>query len=312
MRLIAVIAFVGLVTACNTGNAPVANSANSNATTANTGTATTTEAPSKEVLAAREKEAIEAWKNKDGKFFEGFLSTNFVMMDGANRPDKAATMKMIAENPCEVKSYSISDEAVTNISPDVAAITMKLTADVECDGKKMPTPVTTSSLYVREGNEWKGAYHTETPVIDPNAKTDGAKMPPPASKPSTTAGTSNKELAATLLEREKGAWDAWKAADRAKLDDFVAANGFAVGMSGERMATKADILKAWTEPCEVGDIKLSDEHAVELTPTVAVLIYKGTASGKCGEMEIKPQWATTVYVKEGETWRGAYFVASPV
>lgn len=312
MRSIAVIlvAAVGLISACNTANAPGSNSTNTNAnaSTANASSANTASAPSKDVLAAREKQAFEAWKNKDGKFFEGFLTGNFVMMDGANHPDKAATVKMIAENPCEVKSYSMSDEAVTNIAPDVAAITMKIEADVTCDGKKMPSPVTGTSVYIREGNEWKGAYHSEVAIVAPNAKPATGTAPPP---PAKTTAPANKELAAMLIEREKGAWDAWKAQDRAKLDDFIAPNASAVGMFGERMATKADILKSWTEPCEVKDIKLSDEHAVQISPTVALLLYKGTATGKCGDMDIKPQWATTVYVKEGETWRGAYFVASP-
>ena len=114
-----------------------------------------------------------------------------------------------------------------------------------------------------------------------------------------------------MIEREKFIWDAWKNHDSAKIEGFVTSGASAVGMMGDRLATKADIVKSWTEPCEVKDIKISNEHAVEISPGVALFLYKGTATGKCGDMTIMPQWATTVYVKEGDTWKGAFFVASP-
>src|SRR5688572_10327507 len=87
MRLITgffLLAAICISIGCNTAVAPTVNTANSNvkATTsnANTNPASNSAAPSKEVLAAREKQAFEAWKAKDGKFFEGALAPNFVMM----------------------------------------------------------------------------------------------------------------------------------------------------------------------------------------------------------------------------------------
>ena len=81
-------------------------------------------------------------------------------------------------------------------------------------------------------------------------------------------------------------------------------------MFGERLPNKAEIVKSWSEPCDVKSVTLDNEHAVEISPGVALLIYKGTATGKCGEMDIKPQWAATLYTKQGETWRGAFFLAT--
>ena len=297
--------------ACNNAGTPPANTANANAnkgnTASNANTAATTAAASKEELVAREKQAFEAWKNKDGKFFEGFLIPGFVMMDGAYRGGKDDTAKMIAANPCQVGASTMTDEKVTNVSPQVAVITMKVTADVTCDGKKMPSPVTSVSVYVREGNEWKGAYHTEIPVAAPDAK----PAPPPPPPPPSSSLQANASLAATLIEREKFIWDAWKEHDAAKVGDFLTTDASAVEMGGGILATKADIVKAWTTPCEVKDIKITNEHAVEISPGVALFLYKGTATGKCGDMNVLPQWATTVYVKEGDTWKGAFFVASP-
>lgn len=294
--------------ACNNAGAPPVNAnANRSNSSANANVASNP-ASTKESLTALEKKAFEAWKGKDGKFFEGFLSPNFVMMDGGYRGGKADTAKMIGANPCEVKSYTMSDEAVTNVSPDVAVITMKVTADTACEGKKMPSPVTSASIYVREGNEWKGAFHTEIPIASPDAKPGPPPPPPP---PGTAPLQSNATLAAALIEREKFIWDAWKTHDKTKIEEFVTSGASAVGMMGERMATKADIVKSWTEPCDVKDVKISNEHAVEISPRVALFLYKGVATGKCGDMNVMPQWAATVYVKEGETWKGAFFVAAP-
>lgn len=301
------LAIVCVSIACNSAGTPPANTANANVNTTNTNTAANSSTPLKDVLAAREKQAFEAWKSKDGKFFDGFLIPNFVMMDGGYRADKANTVKMISDNPCEVKTYSMSDEQVTNVSPQVAVISMRVTADVTCEGKKMPSPVTSVSVYVREANEWKGAYHTEVPVASPDSKAGQPPPPPPAS----AAPQSNAALAATLTEREKFIWEAWKDHDKAKIEEFVTSGASAVGMMGDRLAAKADIVKSWTEPCDVKDIKISNEHAVEISPGVALFLYKGTATGKCGDMTIMPQWATTLYVKEGDIWKGAFFVASP-
>lgn len=314
MRLITglfLFAIIFVSIACNNAGAPQANTANANTnvtnSVANTNTISNSTIPTNESLKARETQAFEAWKDKDGKFFDGFLIPNFVMMIGAYRGDKTSTVKMFSENTCEIKNYSMSDEHVTNVSPQVAVITMKVTADATCDGKKVPSPVTSVSVYVREGNEWKGAYHTEIPITTPGAKPG----PPPPPAPASAAMTPNAALTADLIEREKFIWDAWKNQDKAKIEDFVTSNASAVGMSGERMPTKAEIVKSWTEPCEVKDVKISNEHAVEIRPGVALFLYKGTAGGKCGDMAIMPQWATTLYVKEGDTWKGAFFIAAP-
>lgn len=305
------LAIICVSTACNNAGTPPANTANATTnsanSTANTNTVANATATSKEALETLEKQAFEAWKGKDGKFFESMLTSGFVMMDGAYRGNKADTVKMISANPCEVKSYSMSDEQLTNVSPQVAVITMKVTADVTCEGKKMPSPVTSVSIYVREGSDWKGAYHSEVPIVSAGSK-PGQPPPPP---PAASAPQSNTALAATLIERERFIWGAWKSHDAAKIGDFISTNASAVGMMGDRLATKADIVKSWTEPCDVKDITISNEHAVEISPGVALFLYKSTATGTCGNNPVLPQWAGTVYLKEGDIWKGAFFIASP-
>src|SRR5690242_17152010 len=114
--------------ATNATNATNANAANTNANT--NVAANPSGGASKDALLALEKQAMEAWKNKDSKFFDGFLAANFMMMENGRHVDKAAVVKMIGEHKCEVKSSSLSDEQVTQVSPEVAVLTTKLTQDM--------------------------------------------------------------------------------------------------------------------------------------------------------------------------------------
>ena len=294
--------------ATNATNATNANAANTNA---NTNVASNPSGgASKEALVPLEKQAFEAWKNKDSKFFDNMLAANFMMMENGEHHDKATTLKGIAANPCEVKSWSMSEEQVTNVSPDVAVLTSKLTQDVACNGKPEPGQVTSSTVFVKQGTDWKAVFHGEVPIVDPKAAPAKAAAPAPAG-PAQPAPGGNAELTAKLIAIEREGWEAWKNADRAKLDSIIADNAMAIGMSGSRLNTKADMLKAWTEPCKIDSITLSNEHAVEIAPGVAMLMFKGDAKGKCGDMDVKPEWDTAIYKQNGDKWQVAYFWASP-
>jgi len=145
-----------LLAACTPPAANAPSNANANSANANANVATTKPAvPTAEALTALETKAIEAWKNKDTKFWDTFLADNFVSIgpDG-KRMSKADVVKMMANDKCENKSYSFSDQHVTPVGADAAVITMKVDSDYTCNGQKGPSPAITASLYERSGNEW--------------------------------------------------------------------------------------------------------------------------------------------------------------
>jgi hypothetical protein len=295
-----------------------ANTNAGNANTANANTAATKAAPTADALLALENKAFEAYKAKDGKWFEGFLNDKFVMFGPAGRVDKAGAVKMISEDKCDVKSFSFSEPHVTPVTSDVYVLTVKAEEDITCDGKKIPTPVRAGTVYVRSGSEWKGAYHNEVPIKDVATATSGEKAsppPPPASKATESPATGTApaaDLTATLMAIEKSAWEAWKNKDSKILDGLLSKDMAAVGQSGAFTATKADTLKAWLDPtCNISSVTVSDGQAVEIVPGVAILTFKGVGVGKCGDMNVKPGWGTTVYFKEGDTWKAGYYFESP-
>ena len=191
MNKIVYLMFLAVIAAIFTGCTPPANTntaANAN-TNANTkpGPAAPTVAALKEI----ETKAFEAYKNKDGKFFEGMLDDKFVMGGMAGQKvDKAATVKEISEHKCVINSFAFADEKMVPLGADAAAIVMKVTVDGTCpDAKgtqeKMPSPAMSASVYVRSGETWKAAYHNEIPVVDPKAapaKTDEKAAPAPPAK----------------------------------------------------------------------------------------------------------------------------------
>lgn len=298
-------------------NPPAANTPPTNANTGNTNAAPKAAAPTKEALVAMENKAFDAWKNKDGKFFEGFLTDNFVMFDGkGNHLDKAATVKMIGEHKCDLKSFSFSDEKMTMAGADAAIVTMKVTSDGTCGGQKMPSPVISASVYVRSGDTWKGAYHNEVPVVDPkNMKADASKPAPPAKKDETAGKKDAADSGAItdqLVALEKKGWEAWKAGDTKTLDEITHKDLMFVNLFGNVYATKADTIKAWTEPkCDVKSYSVTDGHGVSLTKDASILLFKGSAEGTCGDAKLSSLWGTSIFVKEGETWKLAYMFETP-
>jgi ketosteroid isomerase-like protein len=319
-------------------NAPPANTnaANTNAN-ANANTAKTSAAPSAEALMALEQKASDAWKNKDGKFFDGFLTTNFVGFDDHGRRSKREdVIKMIGESKCEVKTSSMSDPHVTPVGSNVAVITTKVTADYTCGGKPGPSPVTAASVYVKDGDTWKGAYHNEVAVMEPKEeKPDDKKAPPPppkkeekkpaanttaanTTKPANTSANTNaaakpEDLTATLTALEKAGWEAWKTRDAAKLHGTLTNEITFVDMMGKVTAGQDQVIKNWTEGnCDVKTVDITNSEATEISPGVAILTYKGHASGTCDGHPLMDLWGTTVSVKEGDTWKAAYIFETPM
>src|SRR6266576_2113916 len=83
-----------VLTACD-GNAP-ANKANA----ANAAEKTRRAAPTKDALVALEKSSYEAWKSKDAKFWDTFLSDKFVGYGSSGKLDKTSATKEYTGADC--------------------------------------------------------------------------------------------------------------------------------------------------------------------------------------------------------------------
>jgi Domain of unknown function (DUF4440) len=304
--IILTLAFAAFLAACGapaTNN--VTNTANANANGANANAAKpVAAAPTKEALMTLEKGGWEAWKSRDAKWTEENASEKYVGFSSTGRMDKAASIKSYTEQKCEIKSYTLSDDQMQMVGPDVAVLTFKGTQDYTCDGKKGPASVQAASIYVREGEKWKAAFYAETPAVDPKAP----PKPAAAAKKEEAKTDEAKPDAATdaVLAIEKKTWDAWKAKDGKALED-VLAKDFSFYNGGGR-GDRATTIKEWStdNKCDVKSYWLSDAKSVSLTKDVSLLTYKGGGDGTCEGQPIATEWYLTAYMKDGETWRAAF------
>ena len=335
------------------GCAPPANTNTNTNTNANANVAAKPAAPTADSLMALETKAWEAYKNTDGKYFEGFLGDKMVSGGGEGSMSKADVVKMISENKEDVKSFTLSDPHVTPVGADTAVLTYKATVEGTTDkGKPLDSPTTVATVFVRNGSDWKAVYHNEVaakdaakadasakPAADANkgAAAEKKEMPAPAAKdekeekaaPAANSAAANKPansnsnssaapvdtaLTDALMAQEKKGWEGWKAKDAKVMDEITAKDFAFVGPAGETALSKADAIKMWTtdNPCTVSSVSLSDGTATSIGKDAAILVVKGTAVGTCGDMKLEPLWNTTVFVKEGDTWKAAYIFETPI
>ena len=304
------------LTACE----PAANTASNNAAATNgvransnsNANSTTAAAPTKEALMTLEQSAYDAWKNKNAAFWDPFLTANFVGYGSTGKLDKAAAMKEFASSDCDVKSTTMSDEQMTQLGPDAALITYKLAQDATCGGQKLPANAWAASVFVREGGNWKGAFHAEAPVADPNAKPAAASAPAkPAPAANTAPATPPDAATETMFALEKKAWEYWKNKDTKGLEEWSSPNMITFTDKGRE--TRADAIKTWTtEPCEIRSANLTDPASTPFGPDFALLTFKSAVDGKCAGNPLPPMHGVSIYAKEAGAWKALFTMNSPM
>jgi hypothetical protein len=306
--------------------------ANTGAINANTNTTKpVAAAPTTDALMALDRQANEAYVKGNSKFFEDMLSDKFVILtNDGQRMDKAATVKSIAGVKCDIKSMDLTEPAMSMIDADTYALSYKATWDGTCngpDGKpmKVPSPIRSASIWVRNGDKWQAVFHGENLIIDPKAppppaKTEAKKEEP--KKDDKTAANSNTAAKTAaparatpdantdaLVKVELALWEAWKEHDANKLEPLMAKEVSFVNIFGTALANRADAMKDWTGAgCQVKSVSVTDGFATALSPTVEMLTRKGSAEGTCGGQNIGGTaiWGVSIYVKDGDAWKFAF------
>jgi hypothetical protein len=296
-----------LVFAACAGSVPA-----NNAIAANTVQGTTLAAPSKDELVTLEKSAYEAWKSKNAKFWGTFLSDKFVGWSSSGRLDKASATKEYTGAECTIKSYALSDEQIQPLANDAALITHKTTVDGRCNGQEVPPSSWVATVYVRDGDRWRAAFHAEAAVVDPKAA--AAKPVDVNEIPQTDQDKSGDPDAGTdaLLALERNVWEAWRTHDTKQMGDQTASDISFINIFGTYFANKTDALKDWSKPyCDVKSISITDAAGTMLPPTVGILTFKAAADGTCYGQKIGAVWGTSVYVKQGDVWKWTFGINLP-
>ncbi len=115
-------------------------------------------------IIALEKAGWEAWKNKNGAWFQTNLTDDYLLVNSDGVNNKSQVVKSTASD-CEIKSYSLDNFKFLMLDKNSALITFTGMQDGVCSGKTIPANVRASSVYVKRGGKWLNAFYTETPAV---------------------------------------------------------------------------------------------------------------------------------------------------
>ena len=268
--------------------------------------------PTQVVLLSLETSAYRAWKSKDERFWKAFLSDKFVGWGSSGRLDKTSATKEYSGANCEIKSFAISNMQTSPLGQDAALITHKTIVSGTCDGQKYPPGSWAASVYVRDGNRWKVAFHAEAAIVDPAApatRPDAEKAMSPLKQ---TRRIDRDAHTDALLALEKAVWEAWKDHDPKRLNALTATNMQFINIFGIHLATKPEAVKNWSgEGCNVKSVDLTDAAATMISPTVGILTFHASADGTCFGQKVGPIWGSSIYVRDGDTWKWNFGINLP-
>lgn len=146
-----------------------------------------------------------------------------------------------------------------------------------------------------------GAPAGNAPAINANASNTNTAKP--------VAAAPTKEALMTL---EKAGWEAWKTRDAKWTEDNYSEKGFNLGSTGR--TDKATMVKSFaTQKCEIKSYSLSDDKMTMAGADVAILTFKGTQDATCdGKKSPANVWSASVYIREGDKWKAAFYAEAPV
>ncbi len=275
-------------------------------------------APTVDVLLALDRQATKGYLQGDAKLFEVMLSDQFQMREGGRALDKAAAIRMIAGNRCDVKDWQLEDPRMAQIDADTYVVSYQGSFAGSCSGpdrKSVPirSPVRAATVWARSGDRWLAVFHGENLIVDP-------RQPPPASKMGKKDGRGSvgadaaasrppDPITSALLAAEKNVWEAWRVKDAKRLEDLTAKDLSFQNIFGVFFSNKAETLKDWTGTnCDIQSVSVTDGAGRSLSPTLGMLTHKGTAEGTCAgqKLDAVPVYGTSIYVKDGDSWKLAF------
>jgi hypothetical protein len=114
-------------------------------------------------LIAKEKSLWEAFKKKDPKPFERYLTADALQIDVTGLTTKADVVKSLSG--CDVKDYSLDDFKLVKVDSNTMVLTYKATVHATCGGQAAPENVMAASVWVNRGGRWVASFHQETPQM---------------------------------------------------------------------------------------------------------------------------------------------------
>ena len=115
----------------------------------------------KAILLSLKEKALEATKNGDGRFYEGYLSDDAVAVAPAGIFPKKVIVEQMSSQNSQFKSSRIEDTKAIILTPESGIVTY-IASYKRQDDSEYSVFVTT--VYAKRENIWKGVFYQQTPL----------------------------------------------------------------------------------------------------------------------------------------------------
>ncbi len=110
-----------------------------------------------------DKAGWEAWKNKNGEWFEQNTTSNFVSISAEGVSVKKDVINATISN-CNVNSYELKNIKFIMLSEKSALLTYKVIQDGTCNGAKLNSKIQVAANYIFQNDKWLEAFYMESKI----------------------------------------------------------------------------------------------------------------------------------------------------
>ena len=110
-----------------------------------------------------DKDGWEAWKNKNGNWFEQNTTSNFVSISADGVSNKTEVITATTSN-CNVKSYELKNIKFIKLSEKSALLTYVVLQNGTCNGVKLNSKVQVAANYILQNDKWLEAFYMESKI----------------------------------------------------------------------------------------------------------------------------------------------------
>ena len=239
-------------------------------------------------IIALEHRYWQAWKHKDAKALAQLRAEDFREVDHDGVWDKRQTEQ--GDLDLETPEFSMSNEKVSVLQPDVALLTYEIAYKSSHKGKDISSSHSyIASLYARRNGDWQLAYMQESLANDSQA-TERADTTLP-----------DDQLSAQVLAKEREIQEAQKHGDWARFADLLSDDLVAIDEDGIR-GKKELLEEIRTSDFHLSDYKMEDIRTIPEGKGL-IVAYKqthvGTDHGKPFALHI---YTHSNWQKRGDKW----------
>jgi hypothetical protein len=114
-----------------------------------------------EQITQLDKAGWEAWKQKDGAWFEANTTKNFVSISSDGVSNKEEVIRSTVHD-CDIQRYTLSQMKFDLLSEGSVLLTYTVEQDGSCGGVKLHPKIRVAANYIRQNDKWLEAFYMES------------------------------------------------------------------------------------------------------------------------------------------------------